>query len=84
MKLQKYVPKWFLIFSMYITFFGVLQVYQLMKQDSYMRFLKSELYNECLVAEDECRPLPFEDEVDENKKEKVTLYQGNLALYDCF
>jgi len=47
------------------------QVYQLMKQDSYMRFLKSELYNECLVAEDECRPLPFEDEVDENKKEKT-------------
>ena len=49
--------------SFYLTISSLSQVYQLMKHDSYMRFLKSDLYHECLLAEDDERPLPFEDEV---------------------
>ncbi|XP_031440660.2 regulator of G-protein signaling 12 isoform X1 [Clupea harengus] len=35
-----------------------LQIFNLMKFDSYARFLKSTLYQECMVAEVEGRPLP--------------------------
>ncbi|CAG03291.1 unnamed protein product, partial [Tetraodon nigroviridis] len=35
-----------------------LQIYNLMKFDSYTRFLKSLLYQECMLAEVEGRPLP--------------------------
>ncbi|KAA0723013.1 Regulator of G-protein signaling 12 [Triplophysa tibetana] len=35
-----------------------LQIFNLMKMDSYARFLKSTLYQECIVAEVEGRPLP--------------------------
>ncbi|KAF4090639.1 hypothetical protein AMELA_G00054320 [Ameiurus melas] len=35
-----------------------LQIFNLMKFDSYTRFLKSFLYQECMVAEVEGRPLP--------------------------
>lgn len=34
------------------------QIYNLMKFDSYTRFLKSLLYQECMLAEVEGRPLP--------------------------
>ncbi|KAL3863634.1 hypothetical protein ACJMK2_005384 [Sinanodonta woodiana] len=44
------------------------QIYQLMKQDSYARFLKSELYKTCLIKEMEGKPLDVPQE--ENKKEK--------------
>lgn len=42
-----------------------------MKFDSYNRFLKSELYQECLQAETEDRLFPFEDEIDEELRKKV-------------
>lgn len=35
-----------------------LQIFNLMKMDSYARFLKSTLYQECILAEVEGRPLP--------------------------
>ncbi|XP_076829434.1 regulator of G-protein signaling 12 isoform X2 [Brachyhypopomus gauderio] len=35
-----------------------LQIFNLMKFDSYARFLKSSLYQECMLAEEEGRPLP--------------------------
>uniref|UniRef100_A0A8C6KYF2 Regulator of G protein signaling 12b n=1 Tax=Nothobranchius furzeri TaxID=105023 RepID=A0A8C6KYF2_NOTFU len=35
-----------------------LQIFNLMKFDSYTRFLKSRLYQECMLAEVEGRPLP--------------------------
>ncbi|XP_066538007.1 regulator of G-protein signaling 12 isoform X3 [Hoplias malabaricus] len=35
-----------------------LQIFNLMKFDSYARFLKSSLYQECILAEVEGRPLP--------------------------
>ncbi|XP_026122395.1 regulator of G-protein signaling 12 isoform X2 [Carassius auratus] len=35
-----------------------LQIFNLMKMDSYARFLKSTLYQECMLAEVEARPLP--------------------------
>uniref|UniRef100_A0A8B9KCH4 Regulator of G protein signaling 12a n=1 Tax=Astyanax mexicanus TaxID=7994 RepID=A0A8B9KCH4_ASTMX len=35
-----------------------LQIFNLMKFDSYARFLKSSLYQECMLAEVEGRPLP--------------------------
>ncbi|XP_006893723.1 PREDICTED: regulator of G-protein signaling 12 [Elephantulus edwardii] len=35
-----------------------LQIFNLMKFDSYARFLKSQLYQECVLAEVEGRPLP--------------------------
>ncbi|XP_062850150.1 regulator of G-protein signaling 12 isoform X2 [Trichomycterus rosablanca] len=36
-----------------------LQIFNLMKFDSYARFLKSSLYQECMLAEVESRPLPY-------------------------
>ncbi|KAK3595315.1 hypothetical protein CHS0354_004468 [Potamilus streckersoni] len=44
------------------------QIYQLMKQDSYARFLKSELYKTCLLKEMEGKPLDIPQK--ENKIEK--------------
>jgi len=44
-----------------ITFLNLdsaLQIFNLMKMDSYARFLKSTLYQECMMAEVEGRPLP--------------------------
>ncbi|KAL8207726.1 UNVERIFIED_CONTAM: Regulator of G-protein signaling 12 [Gekko kuhli] len=35
-----------------------LQIFNLMKFDSYTRFLKSPLYQECILAEVEGHPLP--------------------------
>uniref|UniRef100_A0A8C1SS39 Regulator of G protein signaling 12a n=1 Tax=Cyprinus carpio TaxID=7962 RepID=A0A8C1SS39_CYPCA len=35
-----------------------LQIFNLMKMDSFARFLKSTLYQECMLAEVEGRPLP--------------------------
>lgn len=37
---------------------SLLKIYNLMKFDSYTRFLKSLLYQECMLAEVESRPLP--------------------------
>ncbi len=38
------------------------QIYNLMKFDSFSRFLKSDLYKEAMVAEMSGRPLPFADD----------------------
>ncbi|XP_038651242.1 regulator of G-protein signaling 14-like isoform X2 [Scyliorhinus canicula] len=35
-----------------------LQIFNLMKFDSYTRFVKSSLYQQCVLAEVECQPLP--------------------------
>ena len=35
------------------------QIYQLLKMDCYMRFKRSELVKECLLAEMEGEPLPI-------------------------
>ncbi|XP_026959639.1 regulator of G-protein signaling 12 isoform X5 [Sagmatias obliquidens] len=40
-----------------------LQIFNLMKFDSYTRFLKSPLYQECILAEVEGRPLPDAQQV---------------------
>nr|XP_033806224.1 regulator of G-protein signaling 12 isoform X2 [Geotrypetes seraphini] len=40
-----------------------LQIFNLMKFDSYTRFLKSHLYQECMLAEVEGRPLPDPQQV---------------------
>lgn len=47
------------------------QVFHLMKFDSYNRFLKSELYLECVQCENQDKLLPFEDEVEEDNRRKV-------------
>ncbi|XP_077992023.1 regulator of G-protein signaling 12-like isoform X2 [Glandiceps talaboti] len=38
------------------------QIFQLMKFDSYSRFLKNEVYKSCLLAEMEGKPLPIQQE----------------------
>ncbi|XP_064600347.1 regulator of G-protein signaling loco-like [Liolophura sinensis] len=40
------------------------QIFQLMKQDSYSRFLRSDMYKSCLMAEIEGKPLEFQEEDD--------------------
>lgn len=41
-----------------------------MKFDSYTRFLKSQLYRQCLVNEMEGKPLPIEHREEEKKEEE--------------
>ena len=48
------------------------QIFTLMKQDSFPRFLKSELYKQCILAEMESLPLPFPGEDAEPKKTPLT------------
>jgi hypothetical protein len=40
------------------------QIYQLMRQDSYARFLKSPLYKDSVLAEMEGRCLPFSEDAE--------------------
>ncbi|XP_057307408.1 regulator of G-protein signaling 12-like isoform X2 [Hydractinia symbiolongicarpus] len=59
------------------------QVFHLMKFDSYNRFLKSELYQECLQAETEDRLFPFEDEIDEElRKKPAWVKKGKTSAND--
>ena len=46
-----------------------LQVYTLMKLDSYSRFLKSPLYRQCMLSEMEGKPLPLDADSDLNDSE---------------
>lgn len=40
------------------------QIFNLMKFDSYSRFIRSELYKSCVEAETNAQPLPFSDRLD--------------------
>ena len=40
----------------------IAQIFTLMKQDSFPRFLKSDLYKQCIIAEMENLPLPYTGE----------------------
>ncbi|XP_023931759.1 regulator of G-protein signaling 12-like, partial [Lingula anatina] len=46
------------------------QIFRLMKTDSYVRFLKSDMYKECVVAEMEGRHLPYQPEDSDEDKRK--------------
>lgn len=47
---------WFFYFYFFYSFLG--QIYKLMKFDSYARFVRSPLYQNCMLASVEGRPLP--------------------------
>ncbi|XP_013409534.1 uncharacterized protein LOC106173091 isoform X2 [Lingula anatina] len=47
------------------------QIFRLMKTDSYVRFLKSDMYKECVVAEMEGRHLPYQPEDSDEDKRKL-------------
>ena len=50
------------------------KIFQLMKQDSYQRFLKSDLYTkDCVTAELEGRPLPYGPKSEQSEKVKIML-----------
>ncbi|GCB69794.1 hypothetical protein scyTo_0008452 [Scyliorhinus torazame] len=63
-----------------------LQIFNLMKFDSYTRFVKSSLYQQCVLAEVECQPLPgnnsqerspaLEHRYDKEKKQQKKLKSG--------
>lgn len=42
-----------------------------MKFDSYNRFLKSDIYKDCVVAESHGKLFPYEDEIEEEYRNKV-------------
>ena len=51
-----------------------------MKQDSYVRFLKSDLYKECVVREMEGRPLPHigpEEQTEWEEDDNGNIDKGN-------
>ena len=52
-----------------------------MKFDSYNRFLKSELYSECVQCENQDKLLPFEDEVEEDNRRKVNRVNFLMRSY---
>ncbi|MGH0145643.1 UNVERIFIED_CONTAM: hypothetical protein FKN15_005977 [Acipenser sinensis] len=58
-----------------------LQIFNLMKFDSYTRFLKSPLYQECMLAEVEGRPLPDPYQVPSSpaSKHSINSDRSNLS-----
>lgn len=66
------------LFVCLFTFPG--QIYKLMKMDSYARFVRSALYQNCMLAGVEGRPLP--DLVSQNKC--VTPTSGRKVTFDFF
>ena len=88
-------PKWHLFHAkpfMYWTLCSksllFLQIFTLMRQDSYPRFLKSDLYKQCVVAEMEGKALPFGPPQEKKEDKKVLKYliysrQINGLVHDC-
>jgi regulator of G-protein signaling len=59
------------------------QIYNLMKFDSFSRFLKSDLYKDSLMAEMSGKALPFADALDpEVMVEEVTIPRSSSAIVD--
>ncbi|KAM8808778.1 regulator of G-protein signaling 12 isoform 2-T2 [Eudromia elegans] len=58
-----------------------LQIFNLMKFDSYTRFLKSPLYQECILAEVEGRPLPDPQRVPSSptSKHSISSEKSNIS-----
>ncbi|NXL42475.1 RGS12 protein, partial [Podilymbus podiceps] len=58
-----------------------LQIFNLMKFDSYTRFLKSPLYQECILAEVEGRPLPDPQHVPSSptSKHSISSEKSNIS-----
>ena len=54
-----------------------------MKQDSYVRFLKSDLYKECVVGEVEGRPLPHSEVEDEEWEDDNANIDKVKQTYFC-
>lgn len=44
------------------------QIYELMKTDCYQRFLKSDIYKECVLAEAEGKALPYQNNIPDEMK----------------
>ncbi|KAM6222004.1 regulator of G-protein signaling 12 [Rhynchocyon petersi] len=57
-----------------------LQIFNLMKFDSYARFLKSQLYQECVLAEVEGRPLPDAHQVPSSPASKHSVGSDHSNL----
>ncbi|XP_066576200.1 regulator of G-protein signaling 12b isoform X2 [Amia ocellicauda] len=57
-----------------------LQIFNLMKFDSYTRFLKSPLYQECMLAEVEGRPLPDPCQVPRSPDSKHSIHSDRSNL----
>lgn len=58
------------------------QIYTLMKFDSYLRFLRSDIFAECAIAEQSGRPLPYEER--ENALNKNDPNKGSKSKLRSF
>uniref|UniRef100_A0A8C5LEV1 RGS domain-containing protein n=2 Tax=Jaculus jaculus TaxID=51337 RepID=A0A8C5LEV1_JACJA len=57
-----------------------LQIFNLMKFDSYTRFLKSQLYQECVLAEVEGRTLPDSQQVPSSPASKHSISSDHSSV----
>ncbi|RNA12904.1 regulator of G- signaling 14-like isoform X1, partial [Brachionus plicatilis] len=55
------------------------QIFTLMKYDSYSRFLKSQMYKDCIVNEMEGKPILGDKHEDKNTDKKRNSFSQNLA-----